>query len=91
MAPSSPTQAVLAGFPAQQVPEVPGLATRPRRAHLGSALIGLQGIFAAAAVANGLAGIAAYFWLRRILAGGSLEQQVSKRSEVSGEMPVAGE
>ncbi len=36
---------------------------------VGSAVFGLKGIFGAAAVANGIAGIAAYLWLRRILGG----------------------
>jgi putative MATE family efflux protein len=57
----------------------------------GSALFGLRGILCAAAVANGLAGIAAYFWLRWILAGGSLGQKMPTRSEAGGELPVAGE
>jgi putative MATE family efflux protein len=50
----------------------------------GSALFGLEGIFGAAALANGMAGVAAYLWLRRIMdhglsretAGGSLRQVV---------------
>jgi Na+-driven multidrug efflux pump len=58
---------------------------------LGSALFGLQGIFGAAAVANGLAGIAAYVWLRRILASGRLGQPEAARREVGEELPVAGE
>jgi putative MATE family efflux protein len=57
---------------------------------LGSALLGLGGIFGAAAVANGLAGIAAFFWLRRILAGGGLRQTSVSAMEV-GELPVAGD
>jgi putative MATE family efflux protein len=58
---------------------------------LGSALLGLPGIFGAAAVANGLAGIAAYLWLRRILAGSRLGQQAAVRPEAGEELPVAGE
>jgi hypothetical protein len=58
---------------------------------VGSALFGLQGIFGAAAVANGLAGLAAFFWLQSILTGGSLRRQVSTSAEASGELPVAGD
>jgi putative MATE family efflux protein len=58
---------------------------------VGSALFGLQGIFGAAAVANGLAGLAAFFWLRSILTGGSLRRQVSTSAKASGELPVAGD
>jgi Na+-driven multidrug efflux pump len=58
---------------------------------LRSALLGLQGIFGAAATANGLAGITAYLWLRRMLAGDRLDQQVGARSEAGEELPEAGE
>jgi Na+-driven multidrug efflux pump len=58
---------------------------------LGSALLGLQGIFGAAAVANGLAGITAFFWLRRTLTGDKLRRQVSTSRQASRELPIAGD
>jgi Na+-driven multidrug efflux pump len=58
---------------------------------LGSTLFGLRGIFGAAAVANGLAGIAAFFWLRRILVGDSLRRQVRTSTGASGELPAIGD
>jgi putative MATE family efflux protein len=56
---------------------------------VGSALLGLEGIFGAAAVANGLAGITAFFWLRRILTGDKLRRQVSTSRQASRE--IAGD
>ena len=56
---------------------------------LGSALFGLRGIFGAAAVANCLAGIAAFLWLRSILRGRSLRRPMSADMEVTGELSVA--
>jgi putative MATE family efflux protein len=38
-------------------------------AHIGAYLFDLRGVFGAAAMANVLAGLAAYLWLRRVLAG----------------------
>jgi putative MATE family efflux protein len=58
---------------------------------VGSALLGLQGIFGAAAIANGLAGITAFFWLRRILTGDKLRRQVSTSRQPSQELPIAGD
>ena len=36
-------------------------------AYAGSRIMGIQGVFGAAAIANIVAGVAAYFWLRRVL------------------------
>jgi putative MATE family efflux protein len=58
---------------------------------VGSVLFGLQGIFGAAAIANGLAGVAAFFWLRSILTGSSLRRQASTSAEVGEKLPVAGD
>jgi Na+-driven multidrug efflux pump len=58
---------------------------------VGSALFGLPGIFGAAAVANGFAGVTAFFWLRRILTGDSLRTQVSKTAGPGEKLPVAGD
>jgi Na+-driven multidrug efflux pump len=58
---------------------------------VGSVLFGLLGIFGAAAIANGLAGVAAFFWLRSILTGGSLRRQVSTSAEAGTKLPVAGD
>jgi putative MATE family efflux protein len=60
-------------------------------AFVGSALFGLRGIFVAAALANVLAGIAAYLWLRWILAGDRLNLQESGSKSVSGEVVAAGD
>lgn len=57
----------------------------------GSALFGLQGIFGAAASANDVAGIAAYLWLRRILAGESLRWKAAAVGEVGGKAAAVGE
>ena len=38
-------------------------------AYAGSRLFGVGGIFGAAAVANVVTGVAAYFWLRRVVSG----------------------
>ncbi len=38
-------------------------------AYAGSRIMGIQGVFGAAAIANIVAGVAAYFWLRRVLGG----------------------
>jgi Na+-driven multidrug efflux pump len=58
---------------------------------LGSALFGLRGIFSAAAVANCLAGIAAYLWLRSILRGRSLRRPISADMEATEELSVASD
>jgi putative MATE family efflux protein len=58
---------------------------------VASALFGLQGIFGAAAIANGLAGGAAFFWLRSILMGDSLRRQASTGAEVGENLPVVGD
>jgi putative MATE family efflux protein len=58
---------------------------------VASALFGLQGIFGAAAIANGLAGAAAFFWLRSILMGDSLLRQASTGAEVGETQPVVGD
>jgi putative MATE family efflux protein len=60
-------------------------------AFVGSALFGLRGIFAAAAVANVMAGVAAYVWLRSILAGDRLRSQTPVSREAGGTVAVAGD
>ncbi len=50
-------------------------------AHLGSRLIGIPGIFMAAPVANCLAGIAAFLWLKRVI---KREEQLLKEPVISG-------
>jgi putative MATE family efflux protein len=60
-------------------------------AAMGSALLGLQGIFAAAAVANVLAGVAAFFWLRHVLASGSLRQKASAGTRAGKELPAVSD
>jgi putative MATE family efflux protein len=56
-----------------------------------SAFIGLRGIFGAAAVANSVAGVVAFLWLRSILAGGSLGRTAPKGAQAAGELGAAGE
>ncbi len=58
---------------------------------LGSALFGVPGIFGAVAVANALAGVAAFFWLRRTLTSGSLRQPGTPSATMSTELPAAGD
>ncbi len=53
---------------------------------LGSSLMGVAGIFVAAATANVLAGLAAYLWLRRVL---GIEKRASLG--VSTALPAAGD
>jgi Na+-driven multidrug efflux pump len=60
-------------------------------AFLGSTLFGLHGIFGAAAAANGLVGVAACLWLRRILASSRPGQPQATRPKVAEVLPVAGE
>jgi Na+-driven multidrug efflux pump len=58
---------------------------------VGSALLGLQGIFGAAAVANGLAGVAAYVWLRSISSGADRRWPFSASKGASRKVPAAGD
>lgn len=50
-------------------------------AHLGSRLMGIPGIFMAAPVANCLAGIASFLWLKRVI---NREEQLLKDPVISG-------
>ena len=50
-------------------------------AHLGSSLMGIPGIFMAAPVANCLAGIASFLWLKRVI---NREEQLLKEPVISG-------
>jgi putative MATE family efflux protein len=52
-------------------------------AYAGSRLFGIQGVFGAATVANMVAGLAAYLWLRRTLSG------LSRAAPVAGVQRVA--
>jgi Na+-driven multidrug efflux pump len=56
-----------------------------------SALLGLQGIFGAAAVANVIAGLVAFLWLRSMLMGGRLDRPVAEGAMAAGEVAAAGE
>jgi putative MATE family efflux protein len=60
-------------------------------AFAGSSLFGLRGIFGAAALANIIAGVAAYLWLRRILAGDGLKRQESAATGAGVEAIVTGD
>jgi putative MATE family efflux protein len=57
----------------------------------GSTLFGLRGIFGAAALANVSAGVIAFLWLRRILAGEGLRSGAVSAAEAGGEAPGLGE
>lgn len=60
-------------------------------AFAGSALFGLRGIFGAAAVANVLAGVAAYLWLRQTLAGERMRWQATTPGKSGSGAAPAGE